>query len=91
MALYCGECCVDFFCEVESPAAKPQLAQDETIINPYYMRQLLTYGIKLGQQQQNAEMDPDELLKEAEVCTYLFPHCVCSVGDRFVQTTAFSG
>jgi hypothetical protein len=31
------------------------------------MRQLLTYGIKLGQQKQNADMDPDELLKEAEV------------------------
>jgi len=52
--------------EVEPPAAKPQLAHDETIINPYYMRQLLAYGIKLGQQQQNVDMDPDELLKEAE-------------------------
>lgn len=51
----------------EPPAAKPVLAQDETIINPYYMRQLLTYGIKLGQQTQNADMNSDELLKESEV------------------------
>lgn len=34
------------------------------------MRQLLTYGIKLGQQQQNADMNPDELLKEAEVLLF---------------------
>lgn len=68
--------------EVEPPAAKPQLAQDETIINPYYMRQLLTYGIKLGQQQQNADMDPDELLKEAEVC-YSFLLVFCQRSDWF--------
>lgn len=55
----------------EPPAAKPVLAQDETIINPYYMRQLLTYGIKLGQQTQNADMNPDELLKESEVPSLL--------------------
>lgn len=66
-ALFRTECHADGLCEVEPPAAKPQLAQDETIINPYYMRQLLSYGIKLGQQQQNVDMDPDELLKEAEV------------------------
>jgi hypothetical protein len=56
-----------WFCPAEPPAAKPALAQDETIINPYYMRQLLSYGIKLGQQPQHADMDPEELLKEAEV------------------------
>ena len=54
----------------EAPPGKPELAHDETIINPYYMRQLLTYGIKLGQQQQNADMNPEELLKEAEVPFY---------------------
>lgn len=53
--------------EPPAAAAQPQLAPDETIINPYYMRQLLTYGIKLGQQTQNGDMDPDDLLKEAEV------------------------
>jgi len=52
--------------ESNSPTAKPALARDETIINPYYMRQLLTYGIKLGQQQKNADMNQDELLQEAE-------------------------
>ena len=63
---------VCFCVPAEPPAAKPELAQDETIINPYYMRQLLSYGIKLGQQRQNADMDPDELLKEAEVCSFCF-------------------
>ncbi|KXN88242.1 Serine/threonine-protein kinase mph1 [Leucoagaricus sp. SymC.cos] len=45
--------------------AKPRLASDETIINPYYMRQLLSYGIKLGATQ-GESMDPDALLREAE-------------------------
>lgn len=58
-------------CVADSPTAKPTLAHDETVINPYYMRQLLTYGIKLGQQQQNADMNQDELLKEAEVPFYI--------------------
>lgn len=69
-------------CPAEPPAAVPQLAQDETIINPYYMKQLLTYGIKLGQQRQNTEMDPDELGKEAEVPYYLLP-LIFSVTDDF--------
>jgi len=42
----------------------PALAPDETIINPYYMRQLLQYGIGLGQD--GAMMDDDELLLIAE-------------------------
>jgi serine/threonine-protein kinase TTK/MPS1 len=61
----------DRLCTAEPLAGKPALAQDETIINPYYMRQLLSYGIKLGQQTQNANMDPNELLKEAEVCHFV--------------------
>ncbi|KAF7979685.1 hypothetical protein HWV62_41693 [Athelia sp. TMB] len=61
--------------ETEAPPGKPELAHDETIINPYYMRQLLTYGIKLGQQQQNADMNPEELLKEAEVPLYSITSC----------------
>ncbi|KAG1729941.1 kinase-like domain-containing protein [Suillus lakei] len=52
--------------EPEVPSAKPQLAQDETIINPYYMKQLLEYGIKLGQQAQSGEIDQEYLAKEAE-------------------------
>ena len=51
----------------EVPPAKHQLAQDETIINPYYMKQLLEYGIKLGQQAQSGEIDQEYLAKEAEV------------------------
>jgi hypothetical protein len=49
------------------PTKKPELAEDETIINPYYMRQLLQYGIRLGQQQNSAELSPEDLLREATV------------------------
>ncbi|KAF9013500.1 kinase-like domain-containing protein [Cyathus striatus] len=52
--------------EPEPPAAKDILAADETIINPYYMRQLLQYGIKLGEMQNSSAVDPDTLLREAE-------------------------
>ncbi|TCD65100.1 Protein kinase [Steccherinum ochraceum] len=45
-----------------SPA--PALKPDETIINPYFMQQLLRYGMSLGTQGRN--MDEDELSKEAE-------------------------
>ncbi|KAF9236485.1 kinase-like domain-containing protein [Melanogaster broomeanus] len=55
--------------EPEIPPAKALLAGDETIINPYYMKQLLEYGIKLGQQAQAGDIDPVHLAKEAEVCT----------------------
>ncbi len=49
------------------PTKKPELAEDETIINPYYMRQLLQYGIRLGQQQNSADLTPEDLLREATV------------------------
>jgi serine/threonine-protein kinase TTK/MPS1 len=49
------------------PTRKPELAEDETIINPYYMRQLLQYGIRLGQQQNSADLSPEDLLREATV------------------------
>jgi hypothetical protein len=49
----------------EPSSMKKQLAADETVINPYYMRQLLQYGIKLGEAQN--DMGPEELLREAEV------------------------
>jgi len=52
--------------EPEVPPAKALLASDETIINPYYMKQLLEYGIKLGQQAQAGDIDPAHLMKEAE-------------------------
>ncbi|TFK40564.1 kinase-like domain-containing protein [Crucibulum laeve] len=51
--------------EPEAPAVKDLLASDETVINPYYMRQLLQYGIKLGEAQ-NGGMDAETLLREAE-------------------------
>ena len=40
------------------------------MINPYYMRQLLHYGIKLGETQ-TSDMSPESLLQEAEVCCLL--------------------
>jgi len=43
--------------------ASPVLKEDETIINPYFMQQLLTYGLKLGREGQS--LDADELEKEA--------------------------
>ncbi|KAI0947460.1 hypothetical protein AcV7_009886 [Taiwanofungus camphoratus] len=46
------------------PPAPPALKEDETIINPYFMRQLLAYGIALGQQ--GRQMDGELLLQEAE-------------------------
>ena len=52
--------------EAEPPAVKDLLAPDETVINPYYMRQLLQYGIKLGEAQ-SSDMSPEALLREAEV------------------------
>jgi serine/threonine-protein kinase TTK/MPS1 len=55
------------FFEAEPPAVKELLAPDETVINPYYMRQLLQYGIKLGEAQ-SSDMSPEALLREAEVC-----------------------
>jgi hypothetical protein len=55
------------------PTRKPELAEDETIINPYYMRQLLQYGIRLGQQQNSADLSPEDLLREATVRLCLYP------------------
>jgi len=49
-------------------SVKPQLADDETIINSHYMRQLLEYGIRLGAEQ-GANMSRESLLREGEVCT----------------------
>ncbi|KAI0051097.1 Pkinase-domain-containing protein [Auriscalpium vulgare] len=46
------------------PAVKQELADDETVINPYYMRQLLAYGIQLGQKNE-IDTDPEALLREA--------------------------
>lgn len=47
------------------PPSAPALRDDETIINPHFMMQLLKYGISIGQA--NQHMDDDQLLHEAEV------------------------
>jgi serine/threonine-protein kinase TTK/MPS1 len=68
------------FLAAEPPAVKDLLAPDETVINPYYMRQLLQYGIKLGEAQ-SADMSPEAMLREAEVSslflTFLYPLADC--------------
>jgi len=45
---------------------KDYLGEDETIINPFYMKQLLLYGIKLGQALRGNITD-DQLLQESQV------------------------
>jgi len=60
-----------FFDDIAPPRpVKDLLEPDESIINPFYMRQLLEYGIKLGVSQ-NGKMDPDSLLRDAEVIPFL--------------------
>jgi hypothetical protein len=51
----------------EPPSVKQLLAHDETIINPYYMRQLLEYGIILGKEGKSTALSSEALLREAEV------------------------
>ncbi|KAH8104520.1 kinase-like protein [Cristinia sonorae] len=46
------------------PAPAPALKEDETVINPYFMQQLLRYGISLGES--GKRMSEDDLVKEAE-------------------------
>lgn len=55
--------------EPEPPTMREMLAPDETVITPYYMRQLLQYGIKLGEGK-DFDMSPENLLKEAEVSLF---------------------
>ena len=62
---------------------KDLLEPDESIINPFYMRQLLEYGIKLGVSQ-NGEIDPDSLLREAEVYTFSHLSLVIVVFTFFI-------
>ncbi|KAJ6619433.1 kinase-like domain-containing protein [Mycena sp. CBHHK59/15] len=53
---------------VPPPTPEPEepLKEDETVINPYFMRQLLEYGMNLGKNQ-SGPVDEDHLLKEATV------------------------
>lgn len=51
----------------EPPSVKQLLAHDETIITPYYMRQLLEYGIALGKEGKGSSLSSEALLREAEV------------------------
>lgn len=66
----------------EPPAIKDLLQSDETVINPYYMRQLLAYGIKLGQS--HSDMDQDSLLRESEV-----RHILASTHSSFTDAYNF--
>ncbi|KAF9077612.1 kinase-like domain-containing protein [Rhodocollybia butyracea] len=49
-----------------TPTMKDLLRPDETVINPFYMAQLLKYGIQLGQAGQTFKDDPEGLAKAAE-------------------------
>ncbi|KAG6811634.1 hypothetical protein H0H92_006504 [Tricholoma furcatifolium] len=51
-----------------------KVAADETVINPYYMRQLLEYGIKLGQSK-NTDMSQEQLLQDAELSYAVLSPC----------------
>jgi serine/threonine-protein kinase TTK/MPS1 len=51
------------------------LGPQETVINPYYMRQLLEYGMSMGRNQGN--LDPEAMLKEAEVCGLFCSWYIC--------------
>jgi serine/threonine-protein kinase TTK/MPS1 len=57
-----------------TPSARDLLAADETIINPYYMRQLLEYGIKLGLSG-TAPSTEEELQRDSEVCRVMPIEC----------------
>jgi len=74
----------------EPPAVKELLAVDETVINPYYMRQLLQYGIKLGEEQ-SSDMGPEALLREAEVRVIVAVYPGCSSNALACCTTASRG
>lgn len=47
-----------------SPPLKDLLKENEAVINPHYMQQLLEYGIKLAAE---GGLDAQSLLKDAEV------------------------
>jgi len=64
--------------QASPPPVESLLKADETIINPYYMGQLLEYGMKL-KADKNAQIDSDFLVKEAEVFVY------CSFEDGFIS------
>ena len=69
------------FCLASPPPAKELLKENEAIINPYYMHQLLEYGIKLASE---GGIDAQSLLKDAEVrllslyCQYILTNCLIS-------------
>ncbi|KIY71535.1 kinase-like protein [Cylindrobasidium torrendii FP15055 ss-10] len=46
----------------KAPPPRPALSEDETIISPHYMRQLIEYGIRLGQDIENKGMYSSEWL-----------------------------
>ena len=47
-----------------APPVKDLLKENEAVINPHYMQQLLEYGIKLAAE---GGLDAQSLLKDAEV------------------------
>jgi len=80
--LFSIECLANIsICLASPPPAKELLKENEAIINPYYMHQLLEYGIKLASE---GGIDAQSLLKDAEVrllslyCQYILTNCLIS-------------
>lgn len=50
-----------------TPTMADLLGEDETVINPFYMKQLLEYGIRLGQDPKGKEATQEFLEEDAQV------------------------
>ena len=69
LLVYCAECQVAEEPERE-PTPQPKLKDDETIINPFYMRQLLQYAYRTARE--GHELSDAEQMEEAAVCCAKF-------------------
>lgn len=67
--VYCADCQAAEEPERE-PTPQPKLKDDETIINPFYMRQLLQYAYRTARE--GHELSDAEQMEEAVVCCVKF-------------------
>ena len=65
-----------------------QLKDDETIINPHYMQQLLKYGLRMGSDPNDPWTD-ERVAAEAEVSFFLGNSCWASL--TIVHSSGSSG
>lgn len=69
---------------IPAPNAGPELAADETIINPHYMMQLLIYGLRMGERK-DVDWTDENLFKEGEVrlaCKLICPNGITNFYHR---------